>query len=338
MSRLTGDETRVVVRHRIIDTTYLEGEFPATSPPPFEVADGVRWTPAGGLAEVEEPPDRYVVVGAGKTALDACVYLLERGVPPDQVCWIKSREGRWLNRRFQQSLNQVPQMAQGNALLIEAMAAATSSADLFARLEKATVFLRVDPNEPATFLRGAIVSESELTLLRRIEDVVRMGHVRRIEPDRIVLTDGSVRTTPQSLHVHCAARGVPRRPRRPIFDGRRMTVQPTMFATGPYMFAFLGVVEAVLDDDDDKNRLCEPIVDWRTDAEFLAAFLARMNVDVRASTYPELARWMKSTRLNPTRGIRAYADDPAVVDARAIVKQHAPGAVANLRKLVAQAA
>jgi len=338
VSRLTGEVTRVVAQHRIVDTTYLEGEFPATSPPPFEVADGVRWIPAGGLAEVQEPPDRYVIVGAGKTALDACVYLLERGVPADQVCWIKSREGRWLNRRFQQSLDQLPQMVQGGALLIEAMAAATSTEDLFARLEEANVFLRVDPNTPATFMRGAIVSESELTLLRRIENVVRMGQVRRIEPDRIVLTDGSVPTTPQSLHVHCAARGVPRRPRRQMFEGRRMTVQPTMFATGPYMFAFLGVVEAMLDDDDDKNRLCEPIIDWRTDTEFLAAFRARMNVDLVASAYPELARWMKSTRLNPTSGIRAYIDDPAVVDARATVKQHAPGAVANLHKLLAQAA
>jgi hypothetical protein len=334
VSRLTGTATRVVARRRIVDTTYVEGEFPATSPPPFEIADGVRWVPAGGISDIEEAPERYVIVGAGKTALDTIVHLLERGVGRDRICWIKPREGRWLNRRFQQPMALLPEMFRGNALLIEAMATAKTIEELFQRLEDVGVFLRIDPGEPATFLRGAIISEAELALLRSVEQVVRLGHVRRIEQERIVLAEGDVPTTPGSLHVHCAARGLARRPRRPIFEGSRMTVQPTMFGPGCYQFAFLGAAEAMLADDDERNRLCAPIVAWENDQEFLAAFLARMTVDASTARHPDLARWARSTRLSPASGFDACLDDPTVVEARAHVKRHAVRAVENLTRLV----
>ena len=302
------------------------------------MADGVRCVPAGDLSEVHETPDRYVIVGAGKTALDACVYLLERGVPPDRICWIKPREGRWINRRFQQPLTLLPETYRGAALQLEAMATATSIEDLFARLEAAGVFLRVDPGAVATCLRGAMLSESELALLRRIDDVVRLGHVQRIELDRIVLVEGSVPTTPGTLHVHCAARGLVKRPRRQIFNGRRITVQPTMWGGACYQYAFVGVVEATLDNDHEKNELCRPIDMWDNEADFVAAFLAAMTVERGAANYPELARWTKTTRLNLTNGLADCIDDPTVVDARTRMKRHAPTAFENLQTLIATAA
>src|SRR5690606_19834957 len=100
VSRLSGAQWRVRVRKKLVDTTYLEGSIPATSPPPFAVDSGVRCVPAGGIASLEERPERFVIIGAGKTALDACVWLLERGVPAAAIRWIKPREGWWLNRKF----------------------------------------------------------------------------------------------------------------------------------------------------------------------------------------------------------------------------------------------
>jgi hypothetical protein len=337
VARLTGEATPVRARRRIIDTTYNEGRFPASSPPPFEVADGVQCVPAGALSDVRKVPDRYVIVGAGKTALDACVYLLERGVDPDRICWIKSREGRWLNRRYQQPLTLLGETYRGAALQFEAMAESSSIEELFARLEAVGFFLRVDPDTPATFLRGSIVSESELDLLRRIDDVVRLGHVQRIESDRIVLDEGFVPTTTATLHVHCAAHGVARRPLRPIFDGHRVTVQPIMFGPGCYMFAFIGVVEALLDGDADKNQLCRPVVAWENDVEYLAAFLAAMTVQRNAAIHPELLRWTKTTRLSPTSGLDARRDDPIVVEARQRIKTHAAAAVQRVQEFLTPA-
>ena len=81
ISRLSGASHELRATRKLVDTTYLEGQFPATSPPPFEVADGVRCIPIGDLTRLRHRPDRFVVIGAGKTALDGCVWLLSQGVP-----------------------------------------------------------------------------------------------------------------------------------------------------------------------------------------------------------------------------------------------------------------
>ncbi len=57
-------------------------------------------------------------------------------------------------------------------------------------------------------LKGATVSPGELDELRRIENVVRLGHVERIDPDMIILEEGEVPTAPDHLHVHCASAGL----------------------------------------------------------------------------------------------------------------------------------
>ncbi len=82
VSLLTGERHEVLVRNAVVDAAYLEPTVPATSKPPFEVADGVQCVPVNELARVPEPPDGYVIIGAGKTGADAVLYLLENGVPP----------------------------------------------------------------------------------------------------------------------------------------------------------------------------------------------------------------------------------------------------------------
>ena len=54
--RLSNKATRVRVRRKLVDTTYIDGVIPATSAPPFQVADGVRWAPAGGIAGLQRAP------------------------------------------------------------------------------------------------------------------------------------------------------------------------------------------------------------------------------------------------------------------------------------------
>ena len=64
-SRLTGAVQEVGVRRKLIDTGYLEGRIPATGPPPFEVAEGVRCVAAGDITRVTDRRERHVVIGAG---------------------------------------------------------------------------------------------------------------------------------------------------------------------------------------------------------------------------------------------------------------------------------
>ncbi|MEM6990534.1 MAG: hypothetical protein AAF721_08560 [Myxococcota bacterium] len=337
-SCLTGKSWAADVRMRVVDTTYAEGTIPATSPPPFELADGVRCVPVGAITRVDETPDGFVVVGGGKTALDACVWLLERGVPAGSITWIKPREAWWLNRKFQQPHHLLPDLYLGAALQIEAMAKADSPAGLLTALEDAGVFVRIDPRVTPTMFRAAIVSEREVAMLRTIENVVRMGRVRRIEPDRIVLDDGDVPTTPNTLHVHCAAQALPRRPLRPIFEPGLITIQMVRWGFSPMQAALIGFVETAASDDDEKNRLCPPFSNLDTDTQFVEAFSTSMTGDRARSEHPAVDRFVKSTRLNPGSGIRSHLDDPKVQRAHGLIKANAAAAMKNLKRLASRPA
>jgi hypothetical protein len=334
VSKLADASWQVRVRRKIVDTTYLEGTVPATSPPPFEVADGARCIPVGDLARVAEPPERYVIIGAGKTALDAAVWLLERGVRPSAIRWIKPREAWWLNRRFHQPHTLAPDLYRGGAIQLEAMAEATSVDDLFQRLEAERFLLRIDTSVAPTMIHGAVVSEAEVDLLRSIEDVVRLGHVRRIERDAIVLDEGRIPTSPRSLHVHCAARGLSRRAPRPIFEPGRVTNQTFFWSFACYPAAMLGVMEATIESDDEKNALCPPFQYWDANEDYLAAFFAMLAADRARAAHPALAAWMKSTRLNPASAIAAHRDAPGMSETRERIKRFAFPAALNLQKLL----
>jgi hypothetical protein len=333
-SRLTGAKHEVLVRRKLIDTTYLEGQIPATSPPPFEVADGVRCVAAGDIVHVADRPERVVVIGAGKTALDACVWLLSQGVPPAAIQWVKPREGWWLNRRFHQPHSGLPDFYAGVGLQLQAMAQASSVDGVFAQLEREGFFLRVDPTVQPTMCHGAIVSEQELGMLRQIEDVVRLGRVRRITRDRLVLDGGEVLTQPNTLFVHCAAAGLARPTPRPIFEADRVTVQPMFWSFACFPFALLGVVEACVERDEDKNRLCPPVRYWDEPIDYLRTYLATLAHDRGRAAYPAVAAWAKATRLNPLSGLGAHRDHPGVVQTREVIKQCGAAAAGNLVKLL----
>ena len=337
VSRLARKSWKVHVRRKVVDTTYTEGAIPATSAPPFEVADGVRCVPAGEIARIKERPERFVIIGAGKTAVDACVWLLEQGVPASVIQWIKPREAWWLNRRFTQPHALLPDFYRGMAIQLEAMAQATSIQDIFARLETEEVFLRIDPSVAPTMFRGALISEAELGLLRRIEDVVRLGHVRRIERSQIVLDEGRVPTSEGTLHVHCASKGLSRPPLRPIFEPARVTVQPIFWGFACYQFAMLGVVEATLESDEEKNCLCPPIAYWDANTDYLSAFLATLANNQARAAHPALASWAKDTRLNPLNPlgrIALYSDASNVINVRERIKRFGAAAASNLVKLL----
>jgi len=334
VSRLTSASCHVRVRRKVVDTTYVEGTVPATSAPPFAVADGVRCITPSELVRLEQPQERFVIIGGGKTALDACVWLLEHGVQATAIRWVRPREVWWTNRRFLQPHKLLPDLLQGNAIQLETMARAGSVGELFAQLESEGFFLRIDPKVSPTMFRGAIMSEPELHLLRRIEGVVRLGHVRRIERAEIVLDQGRVPTDERTVHVHCAARGLSRRPLRPIFEPGKVTVQPFFYSFVSYQFAMLGVIEATLESDEQKNGLCPPIAYWDVNEDYLSAFLARMVFMSAIAAHPELASWSKASRLNPASGMAAHRDDPRVVASRERIERFGLPAVTNLKTLL----
>ena len=158
----------------------------------------------------------------------------------------------------------MPELFAGAGLQVKALATALSVDDLFLRLEADGYFLRVDPTVMPTMMNGAILSEAELALLRQITNVVRLGHLRRVERGNMVLEQGKATTLEDAVVVHCAAAGLARPPQRPIFEAGRLTVQPIMWGFACFQFVQLGVVEAVLANDDEKNCICPPLLIGRS--------------------------------------------------------------------------
>ena len=101
-SRVSGETVEVDVRRRVVDATYLSPTIPATTPPPFGVADDARVVPINDLARLTAAPDSYVIVGSGKTATDGIVWLLASGVSPDRIVWVRPRDPWMLNRAVAQ--------------------------------------------------------------------------------------------------------------------------------------------------------------------------------------------------------------------------------------------
>ena len=75
-SRLTGETTTIRVRRRVVDARYLEPSIPATHVPPFGIEPGARLIPVNDLVGLSSPASGFTILGGGKTAIDACLWLL----------------------------------------------------------------------------------------------------------------------------------------------------------------------------------------------------------------------------------------------------------------------
>jgi hypothetical protein len=330
-SRVSGETAEVDVRRRLVDATYLSPTIPATTPPPFDVVDDAPVVAVNELARLTATPSVYVIVGSGKTATDGIIWLLRNGVQPDRIVWVRPRDPWMLNRAVVQ-----PDPVVGLGLAADTLAAAESAEsldDLFLRLEAADVMFRIDPDVVPTMAKTPTLAAWELDLLRTIENVVRLGHIRHVTRREVVFDGGSVPLPPDSLIVHCAASGLQYPPLVPLWGADKIRLQTIRVGFPCFCAALAGYVEATRDDDRERNRLCPPNTLPNT-----AASWARMQVrgTIAARAYgaePDIAAWANSCALNPARIEPPQRDDPAVRAAAARVAEHTERGLARLAEL-----
>lgn len=337
VSRLTGTTTDVVVRRRVVDATYLECSVPATHRRSFTSDPDARVLPVGALTGLAEAPSGFTVIGAGKTAMDACTWLLDNGVDPDRIRWIRPREPWMADRASAQPLDLLGPTLEGFAASVEVLARAESVADLLAELESIQQLFRLDANVEATMFRGAIVSQAERDSLRQIERVVRNGHVEHVGTDRISMSGGEIPTTRAEVHVDCTARGLGRAPVRPIFDERRITLQSLMGGFTTYNSALVGHIEASRGDDVEKNRLCPPTAPPKRPVDWISFYRSVIHTTALHGAEPDLAAFQDQARLSLTRGMSDRLGDPQVLAAVDRWTTHADDALRNADRLLASA-
>ncbi|MGN6334851.1 NAD(P)-binding protein [Mycobacterium sp.] len=295
---LAGADHTVRVRRRVVDGTYMRVMVPAMRRAPYEVADGVDCVPPNDLPR-RGAHQRYVVVGAGKTGIDTCLWLLGHGVGPDRLTWIMPRDSWLLDRETMQPGSLFADKLKASfAAQLRAIKDAASAQDLLARLEDAGVLMRIDPAIRPAMYRCATVTRLELEQLRRITDVVRMGHLRAIEADRMVLDGGTRAVSGDELFIDCTADGAEKRPATPIFDTGRITLQSVRGCQQIFSAALIAHVEAAYRDDAVKNRLCVPLPHPDTDLDWLRLAQADYTNQLRWFDDPELMSWLSAARLD----------------------------------------
>jgi len=304
ISLVNGRRRRLVARRRWVDTTQADTQVPATHGPRFAVAEGVTCLTPTELTKWQQPAAGHVIIGGGKTAMDTALWLLEHGVDPEAITWIRPREAWLLNRANVQPT--APFAHRTLATMVaefEAARDADSLPDLFARLETARLLQRIDPSTQPTMYRCAIVSEAELAQLRRIANVVRLGHVRAVETDRIVLDHGEIATSARHVHVHCSAAGLPRGPAQAVFQGQRIVPQYVRRCSPAFSAAFIAHLEATLEDEHEKNALCEPVLVPDVPLDWLRMNLQTARNQHRWSQRPALQDWLRRSRLEAYTGL-----------------------------------
>lgn len=290
--RALADGRRFHVRGaRVVDATYMQVEIPSTSPATqrYDVAEGVALVPVNGLAALKEDYEQFVVIGAGKTGMDAVLFLRSHGVDPGRISWIMPRDA-WILDRASITSGRV------NYAVHKASIESQTIQDFELRLEECGWHSRLDPSVWPTRNKCATASAAELELLRSVTQVVRLGRVRRVEPGRVVLAMGTLPTPVRALHVDCTTDGLAPRPVVPIF-GDVITLQPIFVCQQVFSAAFLAHLEARGGSAEAKNALARPAAHPDTPEDLVLAMRETICNQSAWLRDRKLMAWLERSRL-----------------------------------------
>jgi NAD(P)-binding Rossmann-like domain len=347
VSLLSGQETQVNVARKTVDATYYGTSVPSTHSPRYTVAADVRLIPPNALPQLwmdqtinqsAVRPSHFVIIGAGKTAMDACVWLLASGADPKSISWVMPRDSWLLNRmRTQPGLEFFHETIGGQADLMEAFAQADSLDDLFLKLEAADVMLRIYPKARPSMFHYATISKGEIDQLRRITNVIRMGRVQAIDFSGMTLDEGHMPMGEGTLYVDCTASAVEPRPSIPIFNGNLITPQLVRAPQPAFSAALVAFVEAHYPDDDAKNQLCRTVPFPHNLDQYPACNMANMMNQMAWMQDPVLSKWIHDSRLDGFGKVISAIDkgDEAKMAVLMKFRSNAMAAVGNLQKLSA---
>ncbi len=333
---LSGEEIEVTAR-RVV-TSHIEIIVPSMRRPSYPVARGIECVPPNELPRLRDARDRYVIVGAGKTAMDACLWLLRHGIAPQRLTWIKPRESWVLDRAAIQPGSQFAKgVLRDFSKQLAAVVEADSLPNLFERLEAKGCLLRIDIDVDPTMYRCAILSQAELSALRRIEDVVRMGHVQSIESGRITLDDGTRDIDGSVLYIDCSADGLAHREPAAVFTDGHVSLQPVRTCQPAFSAAVIAHVEATYPDDETRNAFCGPVPYPREPNDWLRMMLAFNKNQLQWFTDPDMMAWVDAARLNVLHHVTASVSERAREKVISVLSSQMPAINDKLEMLLAQA-
>jgi len=338
-SLTSGKSRRFNVHKKVVNATHAGTSIPSTHLRSYAVADGIECIPPNALPRLGRPHRQYVVVGGGKTAMDTCLWLLQNDVEPSQIQWIVPRDAWLLDRANLQSGPEFRGAFLASvAQQFRAIACAGTLAELYQELETRGQLVRLDRTVTPTMYHCATLSQLELAELRRIHDVVRMGHVRSVEVDRIILDAGETNKEQDALIVDCSARGLRPIEGLQVFDGVTVNILQVRICSPCFSAALIGHVESQFEDEAEKNMLCRPVPVPMVPSDYVRMWAVTLLNGSHWSKHSNIESWIADSRLDSgSRTIRGLTKDDNAMqlllqDYRASVRP----AVENLPRLLAQ--
>jgi hypothetical protein len=229
--------------------------------------------------------------------MDACLWLLEHGVEPARIRWIMPRDAWLLGREnfqpdtFEHSLGSIIRQ-------FDSVIEAKSVTDLFERLEANGVLSRIDPSVVPTTYRCAIVSKGELAQLRRIKDIVRLGHLRTVNQDLLLLDDGAMDAEVDTLYIDCSAGALQPAPSVPVFHRDVINLLLVRVCQPIFSAALIGYIECHFTDEGEQNRMCAVVSIPEQPNDWLRMLALTLENAARCRQDPGLNAWMMKCRLN----------------------------------------
>jgi hypothetical protein len=344
VSLLSGVQTSVTVRKKTVDATYFSPNIPATHTPKFTAADGVRVIAPNGLPQLwlqrdgQPVPQKFCILGAGKTAMDTAVWLLRNGAKPESIQWVMPRDSWLVNRlQTQPGLEFFNESIGGEADKLAAFAESKSIGEVFLKLESLGQMLRIDPTHTPTMFHYATISTGEVELLRTIERIIRKGRVHAIQPEAMVMDHGRVPMERDTLYVDCTASAIAYKTSEAVFNGNRILVQLLRAPLVALSAALTAHVEVHFSDDAQKNQLCAPVPFPETVFGYARATQMSMMNQFRWSQDKNLREWIRNSRLDGFGKMVAELDR-ADVERQAVLarlRTNSFAAISNMPNLMA---
>ncbi len=339
-SLISGQKHNIDVRKRTVTAAYHANAGPRTPRMDGQIAPEMPCIPPNDLPLKAPGHSHFLVVGAGKTGMDAVLFLLRSGAKPGQITWVMPRDSwLWDRATTQPTPEFFGETVGGFASQMEAAATAKTPDDFALKMEDAGVWFRIDESIMPTMFHAATCSRKELQMLRRVTNIVRMGRVTSLEPGQVTLQGGSVVLPPNTLAVDCCASAINKKPTRQVFDGDTITCQMLRFPSVSFSAALIAHLEATLPNDDEKNRFAAPPPLPDKVQDFMTTLLVGMMNQGQWRQSPEISAYMLRSRLDPFSSLVAQADmaDPEVSAILEKLQANLLPAIGNLQRLATPA-
>ncbi|WJG07803.1 NAD(P)-binding protein [Aliiglaciecola sp. LCG003] len=300
---ITGHEFSVQYKQKLVDSTYYKTSISATHTPQFEIDSSLTMIPPNTLPSTLSKANHgfkhFTLLGGGKTAIDTCLWLLQNQVAPENISWYMPRDAWFLDRKnTQPTADFFTDSIGAQAAQLESLAESTSIEDLFLRLEKSGVLLRLDGNIMPRMFHGATISKAELAQIKRVKHIIRRGRITKLTPSEVICTQGTETPIANSLYIDCTASAITNLAIEPVFQGDNIKLQTVRAYQPTFSAAFIAHLEITYPDNEKKNQLSKVVPLPNTVEDWIEMTYRNMMNQFFWSKEPGLKEWMLKQRLD----------------------------------------